>query len=229
MSTNSFTFYHNTSNNSSDFKGYELYYRCYYDLGKAEYDRQAIEALAASSSAAPDSVLYSMTNLYKFSRMFDSFQSAGDTPLLGFSSNSLKGGSVQYVVSIPHPSTTTLPAWTVLATYGYNNSTATISLYRSAYTSTSHKGFVPWPTDTNQTGAEANFIAVASQDADYDGASYGSGYVTGTGTGANDANYNTSTPLYMVVFAVGVGLPQDNLNTIPSLPASFGATMQIRP
>jgi hypothetical protein len=222
VSASSFTFYHNTSNNTSDFKGYELYYRCYYDLSKAEYDRQAIESLAASSSSAPDSVLYSMINLYKFSRMYDS-PSTGDTPVLWFSNDSYKTSSVTYIVSLIHPPST--QNWNVQATYGYNSSSLTTNLYRSATTGTGfHKGFLP--TSSDITTADFN-----TTDSDYDGYSYANGGGSPSTGGPTAVPYTatSSLPLYMVVFAVGIGLPQDTLNTVPSLPASFGATIQIRP
>jgi predicted small lipoprotein YifL len=223
LSATTLTFFHNTSNNTSDFKGYELYYRCYADPTKAEYDRQQIEALAASTSSAPDSVLYSMINLYKFSRMYDSL-SIGDTPLLWFSNDSYKTSSVTYIVSLNHPAVS-VPNWTVQATYGYNSSILITNLYRSATTSTgSHKGFLP--TSSNITTADFN-----TTDSDYDGYSYANGGGSPSTGGPTAVPYSVtgSLPLYMVVFAVGIGLPQDTLNTVPSLPASFGATIQIRP
>ena len=224
VSATSLTFYHNTSNNTSDFKGYELYYRCYADSSKAEYDRQSIEALAASSSAAPDSVLYSMVNTYKFNRMYDSSTSSGNTPLLWFSNPAYNQSSITYVVSIPSTSD-----WTVHATYGYDGSSLTTNLYRAAYASSgiyTHKYFSNPPALTNL----ADFTASNPTDNDYDGNTYSSAS-SGTISSSGDNPYNSgafSAPLYMVVFAVGIGLPQDSLNTVPSLPASFGATIKIR-
>jgi len=216
------TFYHNTSNNTSDFKGYELYYRCYADWNKAEYDRQSIEALAASSSAAPDSVLYSMINTYKFNRMYDSSTSSGNTPLLWFSNPAYKQSSITYVVAIPSTS-----AWTVHTTYGYDGSSLTTNLYRAAYPSSgsyTHKYFSNPPSGTNL----ADFTASNPTDNDYDGNTYSSASSGTIATSGNNNTYNSGVALYMVVFAVGIGLPQDTLNTVPSLPASFGASIKIR-
>jgi len=208
----SFTFYHETSNNGSDFKGYELYYRCYDTFDAANSDLEAIENLTSASSAAPDSVLYSMENTYKFSRMYNSVDGtgAGTTPLLTFPSDAYKGSSVTYIVSL-------LPTgWYVTSSYGYNNTTSTTYLYRSAYSavsSTVHKTFIP------TSSIPSDSATFSTSDSDYTGTNSSTYSYGGTATGAT---------VYLVVFALGLGLPSDTINMIPSLPATFGSVIQIR-
>ncbi|HTX71757.1 MAG TPA: hypothetical protein VMC79_02940 [Rectinemataceae bacterium] len=219
QSSTSLTLSHNTSNNSSDFLGYDLYYRCYADLTKAEADRVAIESLAASSSSSPDAVLYAMVNTWKFTRMYNS-TGAGSTPLLSFPSTPYKSSPATFIISLSSSS-----EWTVSSTYsGSPVINSGLTLYRSATISSgSHKYFTAPPPSPSGL---ADFDALTlPSDPDYDGYTYTGGVASGYPA---DNYYSTPTSLFIVVFAIGLGLPTDNINMVPSIPASFGATIQIR-
>jgi hypothetical protein len=191
-------FDHNSGNSGTTFRGYSLYYRCYDDQTRADTDRIAIENLAAALNVSPLSVFNSLRSTYQFRHLV--LQTSTVDPPDPVFAVTTPTDAISYFLSLH-----AIDDWTLQTTENGVSSTPAVV----------DRDVADPATKIFPMSFSADF---ASGDLDYSGSSlFPEGIITGNGP-------------YIVLFAIGFGFDtsSSSFSLIPSLPASFGYSINMQ-